>query len=184
MTVLVAYATAHGSTKQVAARIGERLREGGLDADVRAADDVDDLSAYDAMVLGSAIHNGRWLTSASALLEQIGEHPARPLRLFSVCTVGETTSFLGPRSSRLARRHRELPPDVARSGGPHRYFAGVIEKWHWNRLGGLFFLVTGGRYGDHRDWADIERWADAIAADLTTKRADHEGRETGSDDVR
>jgi menaquinone-dependent protoporphyrinogen oxidase len=171
MTVLVAYATAHGSTKDVAKRIGERLRVEGVGVDVQAADEVEDVSGYAAVVLGSAVHNGRWLTPASALLAQIREQSARPLWLFSVCTVGDTTSFLGPRLSRLARRRRKLPSDIAESSASHRFFAGVIEKSHWNMLGRLFFVVTGGRYGDHRDWEDIDRWADTIRAELTAEAA-------------
>ena len=166
MTVLVAYASTHGSTKGVAQAVAEQLSTAGVLVDVRAADDVSDVRAYDAAVLGSAIHNGRWLTPASTLLTELGREPRRPLWLFSVCTVGETTSFLGPRLSRLARRARKLPPYVAASGAPHRFFAGVIEKSHWNTVGRLFFLATRGRYGDHRDWADIEQWAVEIIVAL------------------
>lgn len=164
MTVLVAYASAHGSTKQVADAIADRLRTAGLDVAVRAAVDVDDVVRYDDVILGSAIHNGRWLTPASTLAAELREYPERRVWMFSVCTIGETTSFLGTRLSRLARSRRPLPDDVAKSGAPHRYFAGVIEKSHWNAVGRLFFAVTGGGYGDRRDWADIDRWADLIAA--------------------
>ena len=166
MSVLVAYATAHGSTKGVADAIASQLSTANVSVDLRAADDVADVSVYDAVVLGSAIHNGKWLTPASRLLTEIRRHPRRPLWLFSVCTVGETTSFLSPRVSRLARRARTLPPGVAEAAAPHRYFAGVIEKSHWSAVGRLFFLVTGGRYGDHRDWADIDGWTKQIMAAL------------------
>jgi len=166
MTVLVAYATAHGSTKQVAEAIAMQLRSAGLDVTIRAAGDVTDVASYDAVVLGSAVHNQRWLTPASTLAAELREHPGRPLWMFSVCTVGETSSFLGPRLSRLVRRRRPLPEDVAVPGARHRFFAGAIERSHWNVLGRAFFAVTGGRYGDHRDWADIGRWADTIATDL------------------
>lgn len=169
MTVLVAYATAHGSTKQVAERIADRLRAAGVAVDVRAAHDVDDPADYSAVVLGSAIHSGRWLTPASALLARTDEHRNGPLWLFSVCTVGETTSFLGPRMSRLARRARRPPDEVVASQAPHRFFAGVIEKSHWGALGRLFFALTGGHFGDHRDWADIDRWADTIGVDLSAQ---------------
>jgi menaquinone-dependent protoporphyrinogen oxidase len=168
MTVLVAYATAHGSTKGVAQAIAQQLSTAGVRVDLRAADDVEDHGAYDAAVVGSAIHNGRWLTPASMLLTALGREPRRPLWLFSVCTVGETTSFLGPRLSRLARRARKVPPDVAALGAPHRFFAGVIEKSHWNAIGRIFFLATGGRYGDHRDWADINQWTTEIIAALAS----------------
>lgn len=166
MTVLVAYASAHGSTKGVARAVAQRLSAAGVDVALRAADDVDDVVAYDAVVLGSAIHNGRWLTSAITLLAEIAREPPRPIWLFSVCTVGETTSFLGPRSSRLARRARKLPPGVLESGAPHRFFAGAIEKSHWNAIGRLFFVATGGRYGDHRDWRDIDQWTTQIIGAL------------------
>ena len=171
MTVLVAYATAHGSTKGVAQAIARRLAAAGVAVDLCAADDVDDVHGYDAVVLGSAIHNGRWLTPASRLLTKIDGHSRQPLWLFSVCTVGETSSFLGRRLSGMARRARKLPPEVAVTGASHRFFAGAVERSHWSRLGRLFFLATGGRYGDHRDWADIERWASAIAAALASNDA-------------
>ncbi len=171
MTVLVAYATAHGSTEGVAEVIAQQLSTAGVAVDLRAAEDVADVHFYDAAILGSAIHNGRWLTPTSRLLTEFVDDRRRPLWLFSVCTVGETTSFLGSRLSRLARRARKLPPDVAAVGAPHRFFAGVIEKSHWNLVGRLFFLVTGGRYGDHRDWGDIERWAKQIGATLSSQDA-------------
>ncbi|MGB6059728.1 MAG: flavodoxin domain-containing protein [Microthrixaceae bacterium] len=170
MAVLVAYATAHGSTKGVAGRISEQLRAEGISVDLRAADDVSDLSGYSAVVLGSAIHNSRWLTPAAALLTRINEKDAVPLWLFSVCTIGETTSFLGPRLSRIARQRRPLPADVAGAGGEHRFFAGQIEKSHWNFLGRAFFLLSGGSYGDHRDWDDIDQWARSISAVLGAKQ--------------
>jgi menaquinone-dependent protoporphyrinogen oxidase len=172
MNILVAYATAHGSTHQVADAIAARLTAAGLDVTVRAAGDVTDVAYFDAVVLGSAVHNGRWLTPAADLAKRLRDLPARPLWLFSVCTIGETTSFLGPRLSSIARRRRPLPEVVEASGAPHRYFAGVIEKDHWNLAGSWFFTLTGGHYGDHRDWADIDAWADAIAAELAASFAE------------
>jgi menaquinone-dependent protoporphyrinogen oxidase len=172
MSVLVAYATAHGSTKGVAQAIAKQLSASGLAVDLRAADDSEDVHAYDAVVLGSAVHNGRWLTPATTLLTEIGHERQPSLWLFSVCTVGETTSFLGPRLSRLARHARKLPPGVAESHAPHRFFAGVIEREHWNAVGRLFFVLTGGRYGDHRDWTDIDQWATQIGAVLAATQSE------------
>lgn len=166
MTILVAYATAHGSTKGVAEDIARELGSSGVAVDLRAADDVNTVSGYDAVVLGSAIHNGQWLTPASRLLADIRDAQTRPIWLFSVCTIGETTSFLGPRLSQLARRARKLPTDVADADAPHRFFAGAIERSHWGTVGRLFFKATGGSYGDHRDWTDISHWAMQITAAL------------------
>ena len=65
MTVLVGYASAHGSTRGVAERIAARLHEKGFATVMRAMDPVDEVSSYDAFVLGSAIHNQAWLPAAS-----------------------------------------------------------------------------------------------------------------------
>jgi menaquinone-dependent protoporphyrinogen oxidase len=54
MRILVAYATGHGSTRGVAERIAARLGEA---AELRAADQVDDVEAYDAVVFGSPVYN-------------------------------------------------------------------------------------------------------------------------------
>jgi len=166
MRLLVSYATAHGSTQQVAEAIAARLSTAGFDVTTRAAGDVADVASYDASVVGSAVHNQRWLPPAAALVARLRDYPTRPLWTFSVCTIGETTSFLGPRLSRLARSRRPLPSGAAEPDARHRFFAGAIERSHWNILGRLFFAVTRGTYGDHRDWEDIDRWADMIATHL------------------
>ena len=59
MLVLVAYATDHGSTRGVADRIADRLQQRGADPETRAVTDVLEISRYEAVVLGSAIHGGK-----------------------------------------------------------------------------------------------------------------------------
>ncbi|MGE5597469.1 MAG: hypothetical protein ACM3S1_15690 [Hyphomicrobiales bacterium] len=48
----------------------------------------------------------------------------------------------------------------------HRAFAGVISPGDWGSAGALFLKLTRGRYGDFRDWHDIDAWADMIASDV------------------
>jgi menaquinone-dependent protoporphyrinogen oxidase len=172
MRVLVGYATANGSTKGVALAIAERLRVAGLDVDTLALDAVADLDRYDAVVLGSAIHNQRWLVPARVFVKG---HAARlaelPLWLFSVSSVGDTTSFLADRAAGWMRRIRPEPREVTGYRRQlvvrgHRNFAGAVEREHWGLAGHLFLRVCGGTYGDHRDWGAINAWADGIAAAL------------------
>ncbi|MFD5619115.1 flavodoxin domain-containing protein [Streptomyces yangpuensis] len=54
--VLIAYGTKHGATAGIAEQIGRTLREDGLDAVVLPADDVHDVRAYDAVVLGGSLY--------------------------------------------------------------------------------------------------------------------------------
>jgi menaquinone-dependent protoporphyrinogen oxidase len=62
--VLVAYASKHESTAEIAERIAAAMRSAGCDAQARLAAEVDDLSGYAAVVLGSAVYAKRWRREA------------------------------------------------------------------------------------------------------------------------
>lgn len=175
--ILVGYASAHGSTKGIAEAIGARLIKAGLRAEVRSLEeDVGSIEAYDALVLGSAIHNMKWLPPAGTFMRShAAELSRRPVWLFSVGSLGDTSSFFGARTGRLLQRMRN-GKDAEEMAGfreavrprAHHNFAGAVEASHWNAIGGLFLKLLGGSYGDHRDWRDIDAWADAIARELRT----------------
>ncbi len=65
MTVLVAYASKHGSTQGIAERIAEKLRQLGKEAEARPVEEVSDPGSYEAFVIGSAIYYGSWLKEAT-----------------------------------------------------------------------------------------------------------------------
>lgn len=172
MFILVGYASAHGSTREVARRIAARLKERGHRVDVRPADQVEDVGGYDAVVIGSAIYNQAWLPDAAALMHRnLGPLARRPVWLFSVGTVGDHSSAIGPRITRTLRRLADDRKDIAHYRDAvrprdHRTFAGVIQRGDWGLLGRVLFKAMGGRYGDHRDWAEIDAWAVGIADEL------------------
>jgi menaquinone-dependent protoporphyrinogen oxidase len=62
--VLVAYASAAGSTADIAERITEIMRAAGCDVVCRPAGLDVGLAGFDALVLGSAVHDMAWLPSA------------------------------------------------------------------------------------------------------------------------
>ena len=172
MTVLVGYASAHSSSAGIAEEIGSQLVKAGVQAVVRPLTEVEHLGFYDSLVLGSAVHDGEWLAEASAFLARhAAELACRPVWLFSVSSVGSTSSFFGPRVTRLIRRtrqdHRALAEarHLARFRG-HRDFAGAIERSQWGRAGDFFLKVCGGLPGDHRDWQDVDEWARGIAGEV------------------
>lgn len=172
MVVLVGYATAHGSTRGVAERIGDRLRQRGVAADVRPMSEVEDLGPYAAAVLGSAVHDGKWLAPAAQFAERNAAGlRGRPVWLFSVSTLGDEESMFRPRAAQRLRALRKETPEIAalRAGvgaREHRNFAGAIERACWSASGRAFFRAMGGRYGDFRNWAAIEAWADRIAVQV------------------
>ena len=68
--VLVAYASRMGSTREIAATIGEELSGHGFRVDLRAASSARDAVEYDAVVLGSALYLSRWDKSAVGYLKR------------------------------------------------------------------------------------------------------------------
>ncbi|MBP7594298.1 MAG: flavodoxin domain-containing protein, partial [Candidatus Microthrix sp.] len=73
MTVLVGYASAYGSTKGIASRVGEHLRAAGFEVDVHPVDEIDAVNAYEAVIIGSAIHNQKWLPSGDEFMRAHAE---------------------------------------------------------------------------------------------------------------
>lgn len=172
MAVLVGYASDHGSTREIAERIAARLADRGVAVAVRPVAEVGDMSGYDAAVIGSAIHGGDWLPQGAAFLERCQvELAGRPVWLYSVSSVGEESSAFPDAVSRRMRAMTKAPKAVGAvwdrvKPRAHHAFAGVIRPRDWGVRGRMFVAVFGGRYGDHRNWAEIDRWAAGIASEL------------------
>lgn len=155
MTVLVAHASKHGSTREVAEAVAAVLEQRGVAVDVQPAAVVDDVGPYDAVVLGGALYFGRWHADARAFLER---HRAvlapLPLAVFALGPVGDTGT--------LEESRAEL--DRALAGTPELepfavgVFGGVIDPSK------LRFPLSRMKAQDSRDWDAIRAWAEAVAA--------------------
>ena len=77
--VLVSYATAVGSTAGIAERIADVLRTAGRDVVCRPADPDLDLAGFDALVMGSAVHDMAWLPSAVTMLHRAAASGCGPV---------------------------------------------------------------------------------------------------------
>ena len=163
MRMLVAVASKHGATSEIAHHIGETLAGDGIDVTVAAADEVSDLPAYQAVILGSAVYAGHWMKEAKDLAAEIAAaDPIPKVWLFSSGPVGDPP------------KPDEDPVDVAEivtnlAASEHRLFAGKIDK---STLGfGERAIVTALRAteGDFRDWEEIAAWAREIAAAVETE---------------
>ena len=163
--ILVAYATKHGATAEIAEKIGQVLRQAGLSPDVLPADRVSDLIPYKAVVLGSAVYAGRWRKEAATFLEANEKALAeRPVWLFSSGPTGEGDPVELLKGWRLPEAQQAVadriePRDVA-------VFHGVLDT---KTLGLAEKLIVKGikaPVGDFRDWDAITSWAEAIAGAL------------------
>jgi menaquinone-dependent protoporphyrinogen IX oxidase len=91
--VLVAYASKFGSTRGVAEKLAATLREGGNHVALRPVDQVDDVSAYDAVVFGSAVFNQRWMPEGEHFIRgNLDALADRPVWLFSVGTLATASA--------------------------------------------------------------------------------------------
>lgn len=164
MLALVTAASRHGSTADIASVVAWALRTHGVDADELPPEDVYDVSAYDAVVLGSAVYAGRWLEPATALVTRCGPQlTGRPMWLFSSGPVGlPPTPAESPDVSGL----------LARTGAlDHRVFAGRLDRGKLGRLERTMVRAVRAPEGDFRDWAEVSRWAERIAETLTPAQA-------------
>jgi menaquinone-dependent protoporphyrinogen oxidase len=165
MAVLVAAASKHGATEEIAARIAADLAEHGLDVDVRSLEAVDDLGAYDAYVLGSGIYLGNWLKQARRFVDDHADQLARrPTWLFaSGSIVGDPPVADDPNALRAGVAEQLVERTAARE---HKLFAGKLDK---SKLGLIEKAAVRGAHateGDYRDWHAVDEWAAAIAREL------------------
>ncbi len=163
--VLVAYATRYGSTGEVADAVGARLREQGLDAEVKPVKEARSLEGYDAVVFGTPIYLGSMLKEGRAWLEsQRAALDERPSAIFA----------LGPTSAAddLAASRAQL--DKALAGMPWfkpvaaAMFVGAYDPARLRLADKLLTkLPASPLHGlaarDDRDWGTIGEWAQATA---------------------
>src|SRR5262245_11568206 len=91
VSVLVAFASKHGSTRGIAERITRQLERLGTEAYLRPIDAVTHPEDFRAMVIGSAIYYGSWLPEALDFMQHNRALlAARPVWLFSSGPLGHT----------------------------------------------------------------------------------------------
>jgi menaquinone-dependent protoporphyrinogen oxidase len=141
--------------------IGEALRAHGVPARVRPTGEVQSLDGYDAVIVGGAIYNGRWHRAARRFVRRHRQElRSLPVWLFSSGPVGDR--WQSPHTPPV-RQVRRLIDAVAARG--HRTFGGRPVADPPGRVG---YLLPAPWAGDWRDQGEVERWASAIAAELTS----------------
>jgi len=164
--VLVAFASRHGATDELAHAIGRELSFCGLSVDVRPMDEVDTLDGYSAFVLGSAVYMGAWMPDARAFLER-HRRPIveRPTWLFSSGPIGDRRVD-GPGAFDAARLV------AATHARDHHLFGGRLDRRVLSPRERLIARLVRAPEGDHRDWAAIAAsWATAISRAVALSRS-------------
>ena len=161
MKILVAYASKHGSTAEIAKTIGHVLRQRGATVEVMAVDAVKRLADYDAVVLGSAVYAGNWMKAgARFLLDQQDVLAQKTVWLFSSGPTGEgepsqlMDGWIFP-DELLAVVKKIQPRDMV-------FFHGKIDPDKLNLGERLIIKAVKAPTGDYRNWREIETWAEEM----------------------
>ncbi|MBN1461244.1 MAG: flavodoxin domain-containing protein [Armatimonadetes bacterium] len=169
---LIAYASWAGSTAEVAEEIGKALREDGLDVDVAAAGDVDDVSGYGAVVLGTAIHAGRVHKHMRTFLNEHSDSlSGLPVAYFVVClTMKEDTDQNRRKAEAFLDGIRADfpgvgPVDVGLFGGAVSTDTEKLKRLPFAQR--MIVRAMKSSAGDFRDWDAIRAWAKALPGALS-----------------
>jgi menaquinone-dependent protoporphyrinogen oxidase len=167
MNVLIAYASMHGSTAEIAQFIGRILESYSINVTVVDVKDIASVEDYDGFVLGSAIEGGMWLHEMSQFMTRFKNELARkPCFLFITCIrVLEADGF--EHTKKYYVHHNTVEQlrirDIA-------VFAGSlnVDRINWDESWLLALQYDGaqipGRINhDYRDWQAIGSWAVQVA---------------------
>jgi menaquinone-dependent protoporphyrinogen oxidase len=161
MTVLVAYASKHGSTAGIAEAIADSLVDHEVKAEAKSVDAVDDLGPYEAVVLGSAVYAGSWMKEAVAFAERhAGELARMPVWLFSSGPLGEDVKGDEEQPRQLPELRRAIAPKG------HRVFHGALDTSALGFAERMIAKAVKAPVGDFRNWDAIRAWGEQIAEEL------------------
>jgi len=158
-TILVAYATRYGSTAEVAEAVGDELRKAGAEVDVQPIDDIQDLSRYQAVIIGSPIYMGKWLPEAQVFVERHQQHlRGIPVAYFAVglTIMGGTPDAIRKAEASMGQvRMLVNPVDIG-------IFPGRLESSRLSVADRAITKLIRAKTGDFRDWEAVRAWAQAL----------------------
>jgi menaquinone-dependent protoporphyrinogen oxidase len=158
-SVLVAYATKCGSTREVADAIAARIQERGVKTDVSAARDVKSLKGYDAVIFGGALYFFRLIREGRRFLRHHRKALAKmPVAVFGMGPTEDTEKYYME-----ARRHldKSLIKNEGVSPVAVAVFGGKVDPTELKFPYGNAGTRTMPR-ADLRDWQAIKAWADSL----------------------
>lgn len=163
--ILVAYASKHGGTAEIAEAIGQAIQHQQHDVDVVAVEEAQQIESYDAFVIGSAVYIGQWRKEAAKFLEtHVDLLSQKEVWLFSSGPTGEGD----PNELLQGWQFPEKLQPLADQIQPNDIvvFHGELDKSELNFMERFIIRGVKAPVGDFRDWESIDAWAAHIAKTL------------------
>ncbi|MGC9317764.1 MAG: flavodoxin domain-containing protein [Armatimonadota bacterium] len=168
MRILVAYETAHGSTRETAEAIAEVLRERGAEVDVVRCRDVESVEGYDVFVVGAPVWAGNWLKPARRFVarheDALASHPTAYFHCSAAAGGDESREEVAEQMAPRLRRYANSVEPVSVGN-----LAGVVDYSRYNLAVRLIMQAIMGRQRqptegrhDYRDWERIRGWAASV----------------------
>lgn len=153
-TILIAYASKYGSTREVAESIAATLRQRLLRIDVKAAEDVEHVDEYAGVVLGGGIYMGRWHRNARGFAKVFErELSSLPVAVFALGPVDDVPEHRTGSENQFRKAVEKLGFEPMASA----VFGGAVDPRK------LPFPFNHMPAADVRDWDQIRDWALEIA---------------------
>jgi menaquinone-dependent protoporphyrinogen oxidase len=158
MNVLIAVASKHGSTREIAKAIADVLRTEGFEVTVAEPADVTGLDNVQAVVIGSALYFGQWQPDAISFVRRFADR----LETIPVWTFS---------SGNLGLHHVDQPANILQHmtlshAMEHRLFGGCLNESKLDSVEKILVRNLDVTNRDERDWNEIRAWAKTIAATL------------------
>ncbi len=163
-SILILYASFHGSTAQIAQFMGEKLNRQGITSSVKSINEHIDFSSYNGIIMGAPIHRGQWMDEA---VDYVNKHRVNfdhlPFACFYTCMAKakhpsskESIEVLESYQATLIELFPSLSPSHIGS------FAGMLDydkcSFITKLVMWLIMSKNGVKEGDYRDWQAIESW--------------------------
>ncbi len=171
-SVLIAYATRYGSTKEVAEKIGQILIQSGFEIDVLPCKKVEKIESYQFIVIGAPFYIGSMLKDAKKFLMKNQDILSRkPVAFFALGPIGNTEKELTDTQNQLENELKQYPwfkpISTVMFGGKYdpgklRFLDKLLTKPPASPLHNL-------DANDARNWGEIKDWAEKLSISFLAK---------------
>ena len=163
-SILIAYATRYGSTREVADKIAATLREGGLAVDLQPVKQVRTLDPYRAVVVGAPLYMFDWLKEARDFLSRhrtaLEEMPVAVFALGPTEDKEEDWTETRQQLDKVLSKFPWLKPVAV------KLFGGKFDPARLTFPYNLIPALKRMPVNDIRDWEAIQAWACSLVEKL------------------